>query len=128
MIAASELRIGNLVQRPKNLRIPILDGNQLYYKVDTVMIRDCEYYGDKWAFEPIPLTPEILEKAGFKDKKYKPLFKMVSAPVHYERNIIIICQDERYSLNCYEDTEIKYLHTLQNLYFALTGQELKISL
>ena len=65
---------------------------------------------------PIPLTEEWLLKFGFKqNKKYK----------YWEFGKFII--DQNFTL-CDIDIKvtIKYLHQLQNLYFALTEKELEI--
>jgi hypothetical protein len=78
-------------------------------------------------FNPIPLTPEILEKAGF----------------NMEGKYIWLKIDEAFELCTFAsgtpgvglyfegqwlgDT-FNYLHQIQNLFFALTGEELKIEL
>ena len=73
--------------------------------------------------EPIPLTKEWLLKFGF---KYKEMY--------YESEYLTALNDcfivvERVTGFFYVDApnnEIKYVHQLQNLYFALTGEELEI--
>jgi hypothetical protein len=74
----------------------------------------------------IPVTPEILLKAGFykQDENYY---------VHDESYIWIMLEDMTiglFILPCENDADIsvKYVHQLQNFYFALTGEELKIEL
>jgi hypothetical protein len=94
---------------------------------------------DQWhldSFEPIPLTPELLEKCGFRDG-YKG--RSNSDDWYYYINI------RRYYFSLYKYSHNKgrvicqfsaarilnppqYLHQLQNLYFALTGTELEINL
>jgi len=61
--------------------------------------------------KPIPLTEEILLNSNLK---------------HFE----LRSWQDGYSVYDNEHciTEVKYLHQLQNLYFALTGEELKIEL
>jgi hypothetical protein len=73
---------------------------------------------------PIPLTPEILEKCGFEkgeckgwyekrpfiDSQKIELFKPEGLPFHYADGGL--CPN------------ILSLHQLQNLYYALTGEEL----
>ncbi|MCE5225881.1 MAG: hypothetical protein LLG05_08460 [Porphyromonadaceae bacterium] len=78
--------------------------------------------------QPIPLTPELLEKCGFKSNH----------PTYYYIPIEDNCLHVYYSNNGLYGYnvkymhaylgEIKYLHQLQNLYFALTGEELEIDL
>lgn len=129
MINANELRLGNWIKNGFNQPIKIngiiSEGNTGGYALKTL--------------SPIPLTAEILEKAGFKDNilllgeqgvcsygwhliasTYKGISK-VNLAYDYDD-----CAYE--SHNAEHQTEIKYLHQLQNLYFALTGQELEISL
>ena len=80
--------------------------------------------------EPIPLTPEILEKAGFEE------FPDSSGLYGYEAftkgNCYVEISPTRgigVSIGSMETAQsIKYLHQLQNLYFALTGEELNIKL
>lgn len=72
--------------------------------------------------EPIPLTPEILEAAGF-----------VRVDRFYEKDEIILLNVGNVYLYHYSNhsdkrTTLKYLHQLQNLYFALTGKELNVNL
>jgi hypothetical protein len=81
--------------------------------------------------EPIPLTPEILEKAGFvkvtdefQDNwvlNERCSVKLLDEPVYLYSN------DES-DAGCYVLTELRYLHQLQNIYHALTGGELLIEL
>lgn len=70
---------------------------------------------------PIPLTEEWLVKFGFEKQMFEPCNT-------YSKNRILI--DWRVVGNRFEEyfykTEVKYVHQLQNLYFALTGEELTI--
>jgi len=72
--------------------------------------------------EFIPLTEEWVLKLGFKNKTI------------YIKGICLYLvnegmsggfQDNEYGINEYVD--IKYVHQLQNLYFALTGEELTLN-
>lgn len=68
---------------------------------------------------PIPLTPEILEGCGF--EKENVWF--------CNRNIDIKMLDNIYEVYINEIlTKVQSLHQLQNLYFALTGEELTVKL
>lgn len=79
-------------------------------------------------FHPVKLTEELLVKAGF-EKYVIPAGKDTLTGKPYEEEVKWI----REEIN-YEDifkqswTELKYVHQLQNLYYALTGEELKINL
>ncbi len=123
MIKANELRIGNLVQRPERLIIDALNEPK-YYGVNITMLRDCEHYGKDWAFEGIPLTKDWVKKFGF--------FKFNNAWVVTKPNEGIKFQFSLWEDLSYNTGELKppleYVHQLQNLYFVLTGKELKLSL
>ena len=68
--------------------------------------------------DPIPLTDEWLIKLGFDDNFHKGKFW--------------VCLDDNgyfytnHNLNDEGFTEVLHIHQLQNLYFALTGEELEI--
>jgi hypothetical protein len=129
MINANELRVGNWVNDEFYGDFEIVgfinfkDGNQSAYK-------SLEYYPqsqDTDKLNSIPLTEEWLLKFGFTNIKS-------DHPSH--RQIVVSNKgelDER-TFNIqflgnralYSDTFIAYVHQLQNLYFALTGEELTI--
>lgn len=76
---------------------------------------------------PIPLTEEWLSKFGFekseKDKEGYQIWIFNGDECIFRIKHIIyfyLCDTN------YFGTEIRYVHELQNLYFALTGQELTI--
>lgn len=83
----------------------------------------------KGFIEPIELSPEILTTLGFeksgcywvKNKVYIWEWGITNISYHTER--IIHQKDDRYLIR-----EIPYLHTLQNYFYALTGEELIINL
>lgn len=128
MIKATELRIGNLVQS-KDGRLTTV--NEL--KDDLV---DCEWSGAHY-IEPFPvsLTPEILKKCGFKGMpvgKYQD-----DGNWHLKAPDCVVAYDDRWQSDnagrvsyngCTIWCPILYLHQLQNLYFALTGEELTVDL
>ena len=72
--------------------------------------------------EPIPLTEEILLKCGFKNSKSNIItYIYINNPAYYITEIgncftFISCDKIRVR-------SIKYLHELQNIYFATTGEE-----
>jgi hypothetical protein len=111
MIKANELRIGNWVY---NSGEP--------YKIDW---RNDDYWHTD-SLEPIPLTPEILEKCGFNNFG-KDLIHSDFA-IEKRKDIAVLWPNE----GCTETHNIKvpckYLHQLQNLFFALTGEELEINI
>ena len=112
---ANELRIGNLIDRQDYICkvTKIEEGG--------IITEPLEYKGEmfvKQGVEPIPLTEEWLVKFGFK-KGSKGWFKTYS---HKTEVSVITCK-----FNFYMYKHIcNYVHQLQNLYFALTGEELTI--
>lgn len=108
---ANELRIGNLVY--------YLDGNGNFYQWDITVIEN----GITDDFEPIPLTEEWLEKFGF-------IKKQISGPEFFEKWVFKLFVDPKgfylFIDHDYEYGIVEHVHQLQNLYFALTGEELII--
>jgi hypothetical protein len=88
-------------------------------------------------YKPIPITPELLEKAGFRygnnilhDQSVLEGFRGGK-----HNKYIISKVNNGFALSSYFasafnviHTDLKYLHQLQNLYFSLTGEELQINL
>ena len=105
MIAANELMIGNWY-------IDYYSGGK-YLKIKGGEDMDNLNNED----EPIPITPEILEKAELKWD-----FEISFNNDEYD---VCIETDEG---KLYVVATFKYLHQLQNLYYCLTGEELEIEL
>ena len=117
---ANELRIGNLVSHNEEWSYH----NEL--RTFDFKFTDSDWYalGESTLFieniKPIPLTEEWLIKFGF--EKQNAMF--------YEFNkhqIRLIGDEVPYWIDSSYITNIKHVHQLQNLYFALTGEELKIN-
>lgn len=72
----------------------------------------------------IPLTEDILLKAGFKVSMNKTCYGMITES---GKTRLSIFHDGLFKVSC-EDLEIKvkHLHQLQNLFKSLTGNDLKI--
>lgn len=151
MINSRELRIGNLIELPsfngtgENI---LADLNYHIFICDVNCIRDSEHYGKDWAGRPIPLTEEWLVKLGFElesTSKWKSGYSDIARTDKvYTTNMFGFDSSETIEIDVIyniEETElrrigvrksvgsktidIKYVHTLQNLYFALTGEELQ---
>ena len=73
-------------------------------------------------YEPIPLTPEILVKAGFVNGKLNKFY------VFGNGNLTVEGYEADYNGLYIGNIKNIYVHQLQNLYFALTGDELNIEL
>lgn len=73
--------------------------------------------------EAIPLTPEWLERLGFKKNETKdcaPCYVLDDYNIYFDKGEILMDGD-------YIPTaRIEYVHQFQNLYFLLTGKELEI--
>ena len=106
---ATELRIGNWVMYSSKIQ------------VNENKIRECVDHPDRFA--PIPLTEEWLERFGFNK-------------INHIHNGVIWCHS-KIKITWYSNgmidlrgsagwQRIYYVHALQNLYHALTGQELTI--
>jgi len=128
MIQSNELRIGNKVEYDRNFYdVTKIEhtGNWLGITCGSVPIT---------VINAIPLTPDILGKCGFEhdgfvdgdgDDIYFWRIKKPNAENFYLRGDNLQPQDIGFPV---VDYEIKYLHQLQNLYFALTGKELTVNL
>jgi hypothetical protein len=118
MLKANELRLGNYY-----------DHNGQHKQVTVSVIEEVWNAERTWC-KPIPLTEEWLIKMGFeKDNSY------YLSPNRYsvEGFVDILCFDLE-NLSFIVDMSIysgwtvdcKFVHTLQNLYYALCGEELTI--
>jgi hypothetical protein len=78
--------------------------------------------------EPIPLSPEILEKAGFRLDVYRYMHPLTNTILVLKHNMLVQSMGTGYDDIPEDIPHIKYLHQLQNLIFALCGEELNITL
>jgi hypothetical protein len=115
---ANELRIGNYVKLNGNTtQVDVVDYNQ-------VIATEWGLVELKY-IEPIPLTEEWLIKFGF--EWIEELFAYAD-----ENHYVIFMSSGLIELHpfCTNDEDchikVKYVHTLQNLIFALTNEELKL--
>jgi hypothetical protein len=142
----SELRIGNLVNGiyADNYGHLKIDEKETICKVTTLDISDLSDYpiyveSDEGIehfdeFEGIPITEEWLFKFGFHLRDgFSNTFKLNLEKHQYDCSEITYSEKEgllRFSNGKEKGTtlipHIKHVHQLQNLYFALTGEELTI--
>lgn len=114
MIKAKELRIGNWINTDgKPCRVTQLIGG-------VVATDDPGMWHNKDSYSPIPLNLELVQECGF-ELREGTLFKTGC-------RLYIIAGELIYDTLASKVTAIQYLHQLQNLYFALTGEELLINL
>jgi hypothetical protein len=152
MIKAQELRIDNWVQVTNEYLKRIISGKvNKYQQVENVWSFGINissgYEGSMEAefnmedIEGIPLSPSILEKAGFvKTDEYNNSYEKTIGFTFYEhlegyfvisenggvyRKYFEVDEDTFYS---WHGTEIKFLHHLQNYFYCERGEELTINL
>lgn len=133
MIKAEELRIGNFIfcdeletEHLLNsvVQVTSFTNKVVHWKAPSVFTVN-KHSGTPLQYaNPIPLTTEILEQCGFEKKtdhahaigEYYWFDNGRFETVHVFNNWI--------TLKGIDSCPIKYLHQLQNLYFALTNEEL----
>lgn len=132
-LSASELRIGNIInyRNFNDIELHWKDLREFDIKPKDVLSR---------IYQPIPLTEEWLLNFGFEHvKDSKAIGNVFKIDLLKNYSYLKICNKGnkhcvvgvfylKTSNNSFALTEavIKYVHQLQNLYFALTGEELKI--
>ena len=116
---ASELRIGNLFKDAKD-RLCSVD--EIYKNIEDCRITSIFDCITSHPIKPIPLTEEWLLKFGFIYTKTELGFNQ------FRKGILeLSITTNGYELFfTYKWIEIEYVHQLQNLYFALTNEELTL--
>ena len=131
---ASELRIGNYLQWNNFTEARIMNGKDFSIVYDSLENSD-------GCIEPIPLTEEWLIKFGFEKVVYDT--DETGYGTDYEldiKGVGCISYSDDFSCALFGSKEssknelgflpswdnCKHVHSLQNLYFALIGEELKI--
>lgn len=115
MIKAEDLRIGDIVRYEKN----IITVQAVHTNYEEGFINDKYNVGyNCHDLDPIPLTPELLEKNGWeRDKLVSYIYG------HDAHNIEVICtpNSECVDVTLKGDTlhRIKYVHELQHILWAL---------
>ncbi len=133
MIDASELRLGNYILHKASVRIlPVKCTYQHFELLAKGLVKD---------IFPIALKPDILQKCGFiENKKYYLLpdareFTLALPVMGNNKNDIygyINSNKESYARAMVNDMIISnnfyHVHQLQNIYYALTGKEIDLTL
>lgn len=83
---------------------------------------DARYILDLVLCRPIPLTEEWLLKFGFERKPWG----LVKGGLLFRDNIKNPCKELTLEVGNGFRVTLQYVHQLQNLYFALTGEELTV--
>lgn len=112
---ATELRIGNL------LNYHTAEGEVLPTVIDWQDLKwiSEDPKGFNLVHSPIPLTEEILLKCGYATCSFRDNHFVIKGHTIWKCNDLFICDKNGIVL--------KYLHQLQNLYHALTGEELTVN-
>jgi len=123
-LKSSELRIGNFIENTDSQM-----ASYMVVNADVIKQNEHSMYA---SLEPIPLTKEWLLKFGFKHQ-YKTIedqdfFEIIidcNFKLYVSLNKMKVSICKKYVGNVYSK-KIDYVHQLQNLYFALTGEELTL--
>ena len=130
MIDSNEVRIGNLVNYNDGEYgfddyVVIIEPHEIHtYRTIAERIKNAE-------LNPIPITPEWLERLGF-EKRISPKGHenwVMYSQHHFAfvlREITPFIGFTYHSYGTDHSLQIDHVHQLQNLYHALTGQELTV--
>ena len=147
MIKPEELRIGNCFFNQTTVRecVGVLEDRIYYWDREISILKPV--WQSVELLDPIPITEEWLKRFGFSiegtelgDEGALVIEDPILAPDYYEELIMWTPKGKgrRYIEDMDKDTinvlqnydkrmsHIKYVHQLQNLYFALTGSELTL--
>ncbi len=127
---ANELRVGNIIETPMGCQSI---GGVCQAETPYIRLNGNMHIGYRLTnCKTIPLTEDILLKCEFR-KLPKNLYvddiRDLRTAVTYQNGVVTWNEDT--SIVWVGNTavdNIKYLHQLQNLYFAITGEELKVEL
>jgi len=135
MIDPKELRIGNLTDKGIVFGICHQDGVQMIHILNNKFASISETYIIK-DINPIELTEEWLFEFGFKkgNKCYENgvSIELLDTDFYLRPSFLggfywgFNLSDEKLDCELNNVQSIKYIHQLQNLYFAITGKELTI--
>jgi hypothetical protein len=123
MINANELRIGNLVNFPfiggyvEVIGLAVKDDNKLFIQT---RLNNNTFFELPKRYNPIPLTEDSLIRLGFE--------KTFITKIHltFSKGTFSLLKRDKHIQIWYENINVQYVHQLQNLYFALTNEELEV--
>lgn len=126
MIQPNELRLLNWVKlNDEDLFCKVLVIDNFGLSVDIVKTKEITWI-EYEQFSPVELTPDILEAAGC------VYIDEIGAYYINGHSLFEFIDGIKFNIFSANDSDcyitIKYLHQLQNLYFALTGEELQIDI
>lgn len=120
MIEATELRSGNYLEY-------LIGEDGIGWKPTQIDWQDIKWATEKKEdfnklHQPIPLTEEILDNN--LQKGVLSDYAFGGHAFKFRKGILTLADNENYS----QSSEKKYVHELQNLIYALTGEEIEIKL
>lgn len=118
---AEELRLGNFIQVRKGKIVPMI-----IHDLNLMLEWERVKYSRTPPIRPVPLTEEWLLKFGA--RKINHIYGYTFWTFHNtkQNNCLIDIYENRTEVNSRGVFHCEYVHQLQNLYFALTGEELTI--
>ena len=126
-MTANELRLGNIIM------FADYDGI-VYRKISAIKLNEFGLYSDIdgtnfGICKPVLITKEWLLKLGFEYSDFYKNYKIKAGQyfnsIKYDNDNYEWCYNNDSSdAGCYYVSSIKYIHELQNLYFAINQQEL----
>lgn len=127
---ATELRIGNkLDYYGQTVQVIEITKHSATFGYFDDSLGFTRLYGEKDFPKPIPITEEWLERLGFVKFELAYIWYSITFKYPYDHfEISLRPSFDRYyvRIGTITTTEIKHVYQLQNLYFALTGEELTL--
>lgn len=126
---AKDLRIGNILAFNETINGVVYD---LGEKNIGIILTNNIYRDNKEQFKPIELTEDWLLKLGFEiDHKIKGSYHYKFFRYHTQRpysddDFLLVTEQYYLERELIVSGGLNYVHQLQNLFFALTGEELEL--
>lgn len=128
----NELRIGNWIKyKDKLMQVVQLSSLMILCQRDeNQFLVNCA----PKEFQPIELTEELMLKIGFKKdgNNYSLVCDDIEVGFYIDKFkqvlYINVSREKRFYKNELRSYDVKYLHQLQNAYYLLTNEELKVEL
>jgi hypothetical protein len=123
MLDPKDVRVGNWV-----IKVTGRDANgKAFFEYLPIAIDEYFFTWARYCF-PIPLTPVLLEICGFR-REAGDWYKNVKLQGQEEQPLLVCRQNGAWHVQAFKlPFQPRYLHQLQNLFYALTGQELTVEL
>jgi hypothetical protein len=128
---ASELRIGNLLEFSNGIQpTKTVTVGRRFFSSASIETEDGDFEITGY-YKPIPLTEDWLEKFGFEKYEFlKNRFRYKKGVFEFRRGVDLLMMGRHGKAMRWASCiglfsyHYEYVHQLQNLYFAITGEEL----